>query len=192
MYCPSCAHENHPDIKFCTRCGTNLGVVFDALAGKSAGSVDINDRMARLLTKYYEGRRATAVGGVSLGIGLLMVILLLAAGLNQNNLPLPALLLVGLSACALVYGAIAVIAGVAGWIQSSSEMNALGYSAPAKQIAHPRGLHLTSSSAEQVHRSQDHYQTDPIRDPGSVTDQTTRELDKHPFSPSPKESNRTN
>lgn len=192
MYCPSCGHDNQSEIKFCTRCGTNLGVVSDALAGKPAGAPGGDDRMARLLTKYYEGRRSTAVGGVSLGIGLLMAILLLTARVNQDNLPLPALLLVGLAACALVYGAIAIIAGVAEWVKSSSEMNALGYSAPPKQIAHGRVLDVSSPSPEQVTRSQAHYQTDPIRDPGSVTDQTTRQLDKHSFSPPPKESNPTN
>jgi hypothetical protein len=114
---------------------------------------------------------------VSLTIGLLMVIAILA-GLNQDNLPLPALLLVGLSACALVYGAIAVIAGIAEWVQSSSEMKALGYSAPAKQIAPARRLHLNSPSAEQVIRSQTEYATDPISHPGSVTEHTTRELDR--------------
>jgi zinc ribbon protein len=191
VYCPSCGHDNQSDIKFCTRCGTNLAVVADALAGKPVGAPDIDDRMTKLLTKYYDGRRSTAVGAVSLGIGLLMVIAILAAGLNQDNLPLPALLLVGLSACALVYGAIAVIAGVAEWVQSSSEMNALGYSAPAT-IAQARQLNLRSSSAEQPGRSQAEYATDPISYPPNVTEQTTRQLDEHSFSPHPKESNRTN
>ena len=178
MYCPSCGHDNQSDIKFCTRCGTNLGVVSDALAGRPVGAPGVDDPMAKLLTKYYEGRRSTAVGGVSLSIGLLMVIAILAAGLNQDNLPLPALLLVGLSACALVYGAIAVIAGIAEWVQSSSEMKALGYSAPAKQIPLNLRLNLNSPSAEQVTRSQTQYKTDPISAPGSVTEHTTRELDR--------------
>lgn len=190
MYCPSCGHDNQSDIKFCTRCGTNLAVVADALAGKPVGSPDIDDRMTKLLTKYYDGRRSTAVGAVSLSIGLLMVILLLAAGLNQDNIPLPALLLVLLAACALVYGAIAVILGVSEWIQSGSAMTALGYSAPAK-IAHAHRLHLSSPSVEELNRSQGEYATDPISYPASVTEQTTRQLDEQSFSPPPKESNRT-
>jgi len=191
VFCPNCAHENQAEIKFCTRCGTNLAAVSEALAGKPVSPVEVDDRMVKLLTKYYDGRRSTAVGGASLAIGTLMVILLMAARLNWDNVPLPALLLIGLSACALIYGAIAVIAGVAEWIQSSSEMNALGYSAPAK-IAQARQLNLRSSSAEQPGRSQAEYATDPISYPASVTEQTTRQLEEHSFSPPPKESNRTN
>jgi uncharacterized membrane protein YvbJ len=37
MYCPSCGSNNQPEIKFCTRCGTNLGVVSEALTGKILG-----------------------------------------------------------------------------------------------------------------------------------------------------------
>ena len=85
MYCPNCGHGNLSDIKFCTRCGTNLGVVSEALAGKPVTASDIDDRMTKLLTKYFDGRRSTAVGGVSLSIGLVMVIAILAAGLNQDN-----------------------------------------------------------------------------------------------------------
>lgn len=178
MFCPNCAHENPAEIKFCTRCGTNLAAVSEALAGKPAGPVEVDDRMVKLLTKYYDGRRSTAVGGVSLTIGTLMVILLMAARLNWDNVPLPALLLIGVSACALVYGAIAVIAGVAEWIQSSSEMNALGYSAPSKQIANINRLHLGTPSAEQLTRPQAEYATDPISYPASVTEHTTRQLDE--------------
>ena len=192
MFCPNCAHENQAEIKFCTRCGTNLAAVSEALAGKPVSPVEVDDRMVKLLTKYYDGRRSAAVGGVSITIGTLMVILLMAARLNWDNIPLPALLLIGLSACALVYGAIAVIAGVAEWIQSSSEMNALGYSAPAKQIANIHRLHLSSPSAEQVTRSQAEYATDPISYPASVTEQTTRQLEEHSFSPPPKKSNQIN
>ncbi|HYV03362.1 MAG TPA: zinc ribbon domain-containing protein [Blastocatellia bacterium] len=192
MFCPTCAHENQAEIKFCTRCGTNLAAVSEALAGTPGSPVEVDDRMVKLLTKYYDGRRSTAVGGVSLSIGTLMIILLLAARLNWENIPLPALLLIALSTCALVFGAIAVIGGVVGWIQSSSEMNALGFSAPAKRIANIHRLHLSTSSAEQLTRSQAEYATDPISFPATVTEQTTRQLEEHSFSPTPKESNQTN
>jgi len=192
VFCPTCAHDNPAQIKFCTRCGTNLAAVSEALAGKPAGPVDLDDRMVKLLTKYYDGRRSAAVGGVSLIIGTLMVILLMAARSNWDNVPLPALLLIGLSACALVYGAIAVIAGVAEWIQSSSEMSALGYSAPAKQIANTHRLHLSSPSAEKLTRSEAGYATDPISYPSSVTEQTTRQLEERSVSLPPQKSDRAN
>jgi zinc-ribbon domain len=192
VYCPNCAHENQAEIKFCTRCGTNLAAVSEALSGKPLNPVEVDDRMVKLLTKYYDGRRSAAVGGASLTIGTLMIILLLAARLNWENIPLPALLLIALSTCALVFGAIAVIGGVVGWIQSSSEMNALGYGPPPKRIANIPRLPLSSLSAEQPARSQAEYATDPISFPASITEQTTRQLEEHSLSPAPKKSNQTN
>jgi uncharacterized membrane protein YvbJ len=36
VFCPSCSSHNQDEVKFCTRCGTNLGVVSDALGGRLA------------------------------------------------------------------------------------------------------------------------------------------------------------
>lgn len=40
MYCPKCAAESVPGQRFCRNCGTNLGVILDAVEGKQPGAID--------------------------------------------------------------------------------------------------------------------------------------------------------
>ena len=36
MYCPNCGNQSTADLRFCRSCGTDLGVVSEALTGKLA------------------------------------------------------------------------------------------------------------------------------------------------------------
>ncbi len=40
MYCPKCATQAVPGQRFCRSCGTNLGVILDAVEGKQRGPID--------------------------------------------------------------------------------------------------------------------------------------------------------
>lgn len=40
MYCPKCAVEAAPTQRFCRSCGTNLGLIVDAVEGKQRGPID--------------------------------------------------------------------------------------------------------------------------------------------------------
>lgn len=40
MYCPKCAAQAVPNQRFCRNCGTNLGVILDAIDGKQPGPID--------------------------------------------------------------------------------------------------------------------------------------------------------
>ncbi|MBL8190359.1 MAG: hypothetical protein JNK38_20250 [Acidobacteria bacterium] len=40
MYCPKCAAQAVPGQRFCRNCGTNLGVILDAIDGKQPGPID--------------------------------------------------------------------------------------------------------------------------------------------------------
>lgn len=40
MYCPKCASEAVPGQRFCRSCGTNLGLIVDAVEGKQRGPID--------------------------------------------------------------------------------------------------------------------------------------------------------
>ncbi|MBS1791784.1 MAG: zinc ribbon domain-containing protein [Acidobacteria bacterium] len=40
MYCPKCASQAVPGQRFCRSCGTNLGVILDAIEGKQRGPID--------------------------------------------------------------------------------------------------------------------------------------------------------
>jgi hypothetical protein len=158
------------EVKFCTHCGTNLAVLSEALQSGSADRPRADDPAVELLKRYYNGKRSTAVGAGSILIGLTLLMVILKLNVPEN---LTGVLLNGLAACALIYGAIAVIAGIAGWIESSSEM---------KAINHP-GLQKSLPSASTVLNVK-WYNTDSISAPielreltPSVTEQTTRHLE---------------
>lgn len=40
MFCPKCAAQAVPNQRFCRSCGTNLGVILDAIEGKQPGQID--------------------------------------------------------------------------------------------------------------------------------------------------------
>lgn len=40
MFCPKCAAQAVPNQRFCRSCGTNLGVILDAIDGKQPGQID--------------------------------------------------------------------------------------------------------------------------------------------------------
>jgi hypothetical protein len=186
MYCPNCGSQNQADIKFCTRCGTNLAVVTEALTGKTLIKAQPDERTVKLLKNYYDGRRGAALGGASLTLGLTILTLLMAAGMPEKWLVFG---LLGLAA--LIYGAIITIAGAHQWIDTSSEMKALGI-AP-QQPALPRSAAATPSiedSRDTVGKPE--YATDPILSPSSVTEHTTRQLDESAYAPGLKKEPRAN
>src|SRR5688500_18111095 len=101
MYCPICSSNNVADIKFCTRCGTNLSVVSEALSGKLSAQPPIDERMVKLLKNYYSSRRATLIGGLTLPVGLSLLMAMFLTGFPEH-LIIIALLGLGLA----IYGAI--------------------------------------------------------------------------------------
>ena len=170
MYCPNCGSDNQAEIKFCTRCGTNLGVVSDALTGKlsSASRIDQknDERMVRLLKNYYRGRRSMTIGGGMLLVGLIIQVIILALGFPDKLIGFAAL-----SAAPIIYGFISLFIGIARWNRASSELRALGHVIP--QTSPMRGTTALSEAAETIGP----YSTDPIDSPASVTEHTTRQLD---------------
>ena len=173
MYCPSCGVNNRDEVKFCTRCGTNLDVVSDALRGKSTGTIETDERMVKLLKDYYRSRRMTIIGGAASLIALFKLALLLVFGFPEKLLPLAAL-----SAGLLLYGLFALIWGMTKWNNSSSELKALGVSPPGKRTLTPAPEQMRLSS-NRSSIAAPAYATDPIKHPGSVTEQTTHLLDEH-------------
>jgi hypothetical protein len=85
----------------------------------------------------------------------------------------------------LVYGAIAFIAGLAEWIESSSEMKALGIA--ASQPALPPAPRNVTTAGDRTPEIAGGYVTDPITNPvasaASVTEHTTRQLELDAVSP---------
>jgi hypothetical protein len=171
MYCPSCGSNNQPEIKFCTRCGTNLGVVSEALTGKIAGKIDADDRMAKLVRDYYRGRRDTITGGVLIPAGLLIMALMVASGMNAIG----AFFIVFWM---FIWGAAALASGLGKWIASSGELKSLGYGSQSQIQGAPS---QQGASALRHELPPSGYSTGPVDSPGSVTEHTTRQLEERGY-----------
>lgn len=177
MYCPSCGSNNQDEVKFCTRCGTNLGVVSDALRGRTTGALETDERTVKLLKDYYRSRRMMIIGGAASALALLKLAGPFLLGFPDKLVPI-----VILSLAFLFLSLIAFVWGLVKWNNSSSEIKALGLS-PSK------GKSLTSAP-EQVRLPAEpsiigtpNYATDPIAIPVSVTEQTTHLLDEQESEP---------
>jgi zinc ribbon protein len=172
MFCPKCGSKNKDEIKFCTRCGTNLAIVSDALNGKLASIDQHEKRRVKLMKEYYDGRTSAVLGVPFLLIGAATLSFLMAKDLMDK---FGAIGLVGLGC--MIYGAIALVAGIGMWVQSSSEMKALGYQMPPRPLARPQQEQLAAPPAAFTDTVKV-YATDPITAPASVTEQTTRNLEE--------------
>jgi hypothetical protein len=117
-------------------------------------------------------------------IGLAVLFILLKLNVPEN---LTGVLLNAVAACALIYGAIALIYGIGGWIDSSSKLKALGYDKPKNAAPNPKKAAALLPSASTVMNVKS-YDTDSIsaplsgtdvmHPPASVTEQTTRHLEE--------------
>ena len=170
MYCPSCSSHNQDEVKFCTRCGTNLGIISDALTGKHASRSQIDERMVNLFKDYYSGRNSVIIGGVVCAIVLLKVVLFALLSVSST-----ADFLSTIAAFLLVYGLIALIWGAGKWNNAASEIKAIERAA-AEHLRIP---------AEPSSASTPSYSTDPIASAVSVTEQTTHLLDEEASEPAP-------
>ena len=181
MYCPNCGVNNQAEVKFCTRCGTNLGAVSEALTGKIKGKPDPEDRMAKVMRDYYRGRRDTITGAVMIPAALLIMTIMAAAGMN----PIGAFFVV----CWMFFwGAGALAGGLGKWIAASSEMKSFGYGSRSQfQGAHPQ----PPLPAAQAELPPPDFSTGPVGYPGSVTEQTTRQLDERGYAPLEREQDRS-
>jgi hypothetical protein len=172
MYCPNCGSNNQAEIKFCTRCGTNLGVVTEALSGKSTPQPALDERMVKLFKDYYSSRRAILIGALTLPLGLALLMAMFVNGFPEH-LAIVALVGLGLT----IYGAVVGIWGVGHWIDSTSEMKALKMASPKDAERAAPGDQLDTARIALLPALGERYSTDPIQ-PASVTEQTTRQLEQ--------------
>lgn len=174
MYCPSCSSHNQDEVKFCTRCGTNLGLVSDALSGKLSSRSQVDERLVKLFKDYYRGRNSMIVGAVATGVALFKVVLFALLGL-----PVKADALGTLAGILLFYGVIAMIWGIAKWNNSASEIKAIERAGTQGASLHSAEDHPALLSGEPASIRTGTLSNDPIDSPASVTEQTTRLLDEN-------------
>jgi hypothetical protein len=171
MYCPNCGSNNLAEIKFCTRCGTNLNVVSDALIGRSVTHPQLDERMVNALKDYYASRRAVLIGSLLIPVGAAILFVMTALGFPET-LSVVALIALGIGLTA--YGASVGIWGIRHWIDSTSEMKVLKLATSQNPPPIVSRDQLNVASAAEAGPA--HYATDPI-EPGSVTEPTTRQLE---------------
>jgi hypothetical protein len=172
VYCPSCGSNNQPEIKFCTRCGTNLGVVSDALRGRTTGALETDERMVNLLKDYYRSRRMMLIGGAASALALFKLAGPFLLGFPEKMIPI-----VILSLLFLFLSLIAFVWGLVKWNNSSSEIKALGFS-PSKEKALTVAPEQLRLPADQSSIGAPAYATDPIALQSSITEHTTHLLDE--------------
>ncbi len=173
MYCPSCGSNNQNEVKFCRRCGVNLGVVSDALSGRPAEQSQIDERMVNLFKDYYRGRNAVIIGTTASLIASFKVTLFALIGL-----PAGTGFLGTLAGMFLFFGVIALVWGIAKWNNAASEIKAIGRAAAAGKSLRPAEDHAGLLSGEATDIRDAVPSTDPLGFPGSVTEKTTRQLDR--------------
>jgi hypothetical protein len=173
MFCPTCGSEN-AEVKFCTRCGANLALVAEVVSGKIKSSTGIQERRFNLVKNYYNGRRSTLLGAGFLVLGLALMTPVLTGLVGRTGF------LTLFAMGSLIYGAICLVWGIGTWMESSSEMKAIeltGQGQSSQSAAQPPQLEAQPTAISNV------KPTDPIIAPGSVTENTTRQLDERGYSP---------
>jgi len=171
VYCPSCGSRNQDELNYCTRCGTNLGVVSDALKGRTTDALETDERMVRLFKDYYRSRRMMLIGGAASALSLLKLAGPFLLGFPEKMIPI-----VILSLGFLFLGLLALVWGVIKWNNSSSEIKALGLS-PKKGKAltvMQESLRLPANPSSIITPVP---ATEPIAS-ASVTEHTTNLLDE--------------
>ena len=174
MYCPNCGSNNQAGINFCTRCGTNLTAVSDALEGKPGGSSEQVRQLPELLKRYHSGRHKMTLGALSLLAGVGLGAVLLMSGHWAALFWVFFWAILGL----LGYGAQNFTKGWNEWSESSIEIKALragaSFSGPPRLSPKDAGSKIRppARATELLPvESASHVQ------PPSVTEATTRHLE---------------
>jgi len=178
MYCPSCGSNNLDEVKFCTRCGVNLGVVSDALKGRTTGALETDERMVTLLKDYYRSRRMMIIGGAASALALFKLAGPFLLGFPDKLIPI-----VILSLVFLLLSLVAFVWGLVKWNNSSSEIKALGFT-PSSGKALTAAPEQPRLPADRASVDAPTYVTDPISSQDSVTEHTTNLLDEVDRTPS--------
>jgi zinc-ribbon domain len=170
VYCPSCGSNNQEEVKYCTRCGTNLGVVSDALRGRTTGALETDERTVTLLKDYYRSRRMMIIGGAASALSLFKLTGPFLLGFPDK--------LIAITILALGFFFLSLLAfvwGLVKWNNASSELKALGFSRSKSSGSAANQLPPPTTQPSLGAMS---YGTDQIQIPGSITEQTTHLLEE--------------
>lgn len=165
MYCPNCRAVNQEGASYCTRCGTDIALVPDAINGR-IDPPQLDERMVSLLKDYYRGRRGIWIGGVLAATMMMKLAWVLLTGFPQGFLPYVLI--------ALVAGVATLAWGLVKWNNSSSEI---------KAIERVRQIEILQPSRRHVELQSNEAITDRVALPASPTEHTTHNLEERVYAP---------
>jgi hypothetical protein len=179
MFCPQCATPNADDSKFCRSCGTELEAVALALKGGSAkpsGKSGKKKKGEPATAEEWLEKRVEGVGGITRGLILMLVSLLIGAAMAlfiPADVPWMLVWMVFFGWLA-VWGGSEVAEGASGVIEARSRLRLLALKSAGESNDSPRELSAARESVSAISAS------DAFRPPApsSVTEGTTRELDE--------------
>jgi hypothetical protein len=162
MYCPHCSNQNLDNAKFCRACGMDLEVVALALGNKIAPP-------SAWLEKYGESKSKMITGAVLAAPSLLILLVLAFFVSDKLGLLVVWSSLLGWMA---VWGIIKIATNAGEMAKARTMLNALGSSNPE-----PAAASLNAAPENRL-PPRSIYDTDQLQSPPSVTEHTTKFLNK--------------
>jgi hypothetical protein len=165
MYCPECAAQNSDNVKFCRACGTDLENVALALANKSPLNIDWLEKRSESINKTVRG---------SILLGAAVVIGIIPALLIQPLFPWLMLWTIFFGWMA-AWGIVSMASGLGEASKAKMMLRRAEQLSDGKMP--PTKPQLSSPDYEPP--MLDKQTTSKLASPSSVTEHTTRQLDKH-------------
>jgi hypothetical protein len=174
MYCPHCGQQQASEsLRFCSRCGFPLGVIAEVLARGGTLSTRESDTQGLRMSPRQKGVRQGAM--LMLSALLIVPVLVFAIIILDWDKLIP---LVPLSAVVCVVGGLLRIAYAMMFEHTSTAAPASDFSTPAQLNAPARNQALPPAQGTPVTGWRHRPETAEIIQPPSVTEHTTKLLDK--------------
>lgn len=165
MFCPNCSNQNLDNAKFCRACGIDLEIVALAMSNKLAPP-------SNWLEKYGESKSKVVAGAIITGSALLILIIPLILLRDPR---------IWAIAWAFLFGWLAAL----GIIKFAGSVGALVKAKTMLKAQNPSGAELPGGEQSGLPQTPANYQlpdsryaTDQLQTPHSVTEHTTKFLNK--------------
>jgi hypothetical protein len=165
MYCPNCANQNFDDTKYCRACGTDLEALTMVYNNKVAPP-------SAWLEKYGESKSKAATGAIMSGAALLILIIPMVILRDPRMWAIAWTFFFGWLA---MWGIIKLALNTGHLIKAKTMLKATGYGSDELPPGGQLGLPQTPANYQLPDSK---YSTDQLQSPPSVTEHTTKFLNK--------------